>query len=201
MRSDRSTPGSDEHALAIALDLTVHELILNKVLTAPTSRGCACCGLTMCVEHAPSGRVPPSVPASAKDKLEWFEYIHEIRPYDISGWVCWRTALPCGCHLHAICLARGPEAKEGEMEATVLATVGATVEATVEATEGGGEAFGEGGTDDSSHLIGNEVEMATLEMACPACRAAVSSVTQTWWYGRSVPQGVGATCPYSTGDI
>ena len=87
------------------------------------------------------------------------------------------------------------------MEATVLATVGATVEATVEATEGGGEAFGEGGTDDSSHLIGNEVEMATLEMACPACRAAVSSVTQTWWYGRSVPQGVEATCPYSTGDI
>ena len=155
----------------------------------------------MCVEHAPSGRVPPSVPASAKDKLEWFEYIHEIRPYDISGWVCWRTALPCGCHLHAICLARGPEAKEGEIEATVLATVGATVEATVEATEGGGEAFGEGGTDDSFHLIGNEVEMATLEMACPACRAAVSSVTQTWWYGRSVPQGVEATCPYSTGDI
>ena len=80
----------------------------------------------MCLQSAPSDCPPPSNAAAVPGELtlEWFEDIHEIRPADISGWVCWRTVHPCGCHLHAICLARGPpEAVEGEMEATVLATV------------------------------------------------------------------------------
>jgi len=105
---DNAPVGSVEHVQRVALDLTVHELILGSILPPLSATSCAICCKKMCIEAPPSDKPKPAplpdLSPSTTTEEDAFLFVHGIRPPDMCTWIHWHTMVPCGHQVHTMCL-------------------------------------------------------------------------------------------------
>jgi len=110
---DSAPVGSDTLIALVALDYTVHELIINGVLEQLPAESCSLCGLFVFAEEPPfAAAQQPKFSAfessndvMSEEEAHTFIFNHEVLPpeADTGQWIGEVHFIPCGHYMHVAC--------------------------------------------------------------------------------------------------